>query len=211
MINPVYTAETADTDEKNLLLIFVKNPEPGKVKTRLAASIGEIKAMAVYKLLLQHTHDITSKLNTTKAVWYSDFIDNDDLWEDNIYLKYKQKGNDLGERMKNAFLQGFKGGFNNIVIIGSDCYQLTTSILITAFEFLNNHQVVIGPTEDGGYYLLGMKQLHADLFHNKKWSTSLIFKSTFENIKALNLKFAVLETLIDVDEEKDLQNSDLEY
>ena len=89
--------------QKQLLIIFIKNPELGKVKTRLAKTMGEKKALEIYKSLLSHTHAITKNVNTDKAVFYSDYVDHSDQWEDSIYLKKVQKGSNLGERMLNAF------------------------------------------------------------------------------------------------------------
>lgn len=197
--------------KNQLLIIFVKNPEAGKVKTRLAVAIGEEMALAVYNKLLKHTQQITSELEVTKAVYYSDFIDHEDLWENEKYLKYKQEGEDLGKRMENAFKQGFDQGFHDICIIGSDCYQLTATHILSAFEFLNEYQVVIGPSADGGYYLLGMSFLFSNIFQNKKWSTNNVLKDTLNDINRLKIKYSLLEPLIDVDEESDLYTMGINF
>lgn len=197
--------------QRQLLLIFVKNPEAGKVKTRLAATIGADNALDIYKKLLLHTHQITSELNITKAVFYSDFVDNEDIWENSKYLKFIQHGNDLGKKMENAFKQGFDQGYSDICIIGSDCYQLRATHIKSAFDLLTHNEVVLGPSADGGYYLLGMNKLFSEFFNHKKWSTSEVLKDTLEDTQTLKIKHTLLETLIDVDEEKDLITMGLKF
>ena len=148
---------------KKLLIIFVKNAVKGKVKTRLAATIGDEKALEIYQILVQHTFDITIALPVNKAVFYSDFLQ-EDIWSPAFYENFVQSGTDLGERMYQAFQQGFATGYEQVCIIGSDCYELTEQIIQQAFEKLELTDVVIGPAEDGGYYLLGMKGLHETIF-----------------------------------------------
>lgn len=189
---------------KQLLIIFVKNAVAGKVKTRLAATIGPEKALAVYQILLQRTHDITISLPMAKAVYYSDFVA-DDNWNPLFYERRVQMGPDLGERMYRAFADGFAAGYEHICIIGSDCYELTREIIRQAFEKLEANDVVIGPAEDGGYYLLGLKCLNEALFTGKTWSTSSVLLDTLNNIKEAGQSVALLPELTDVDEEKDLR------
>jgi uncharacterized protein len=190
--------------DESLLIIFYKNPELGKVKTRLAATIGDAKAYAIYLLLSEHTRSITEKLAMSKALYYSDFIDHNDSWHNEKYQKHLQKGNDLGERMINAFRDGFKNGYQSISIIGTDCLELTPHIVKEGFRKLHTHDIVIGPAHDGGYYLLGMNYLHPALFQNKSWSTASVLIETLHDIKLLGLTHWQLDTLNDIDEEKDL-------
>jgi rSAM/selenodomain-associated transferase 1 len=194
---------------KKALIIFVRNPQAGKVKTRLAATIGDEKALLLYKHLLQHTHDISLNLPVTKFVYYADYVNNYDLWSG--FEKRLQQGNDLGERMKNAFAELFKSGFTNICIIGSDCYELTSEILTDAFEKLNTADVVAGPVSDGGYYILGMNKPVPDFFINKEWSTDTVFSDTLKDAAALNLTMHQLPMLHDIDTETDLRNSALAF
>lgn len=189
---------------KVLLIIFIKNPMYGRVKTRLAATLGNDKALQVYQVLLQHTHAVTKELQIDKAVFYADFIDEGDIWMDANFKKFKQEGNDLGEKMEGAFLKGFSMGYEKICIIGSDCYEINKTHILKAFEELNDNTVVLGPSNDGGYYLLGMKKMVHELFYNKLWSTPSVFQETLKNIETLNLKYATLEKLNDIDEEKDI-------
>lgn len=188
---------------KKLLIIFVKNAISGKVKTRLAATIGPEKALEIYQLLLKRTYDITIALPVTKAVFYSDFIQ-EDIWAPPYYEKYVQSGQDLGARMYQAFQQGFEADFEQVCLIGSDCYELTEQIIEQAFEKLELTDVVIGPAEDGGYYLLGMKTLNESFFKGKSWSTNSVLQDTLNNVKDAGQTIALLPELTDVDEEKDL-------
>ncbi len=189
---------------KRLLIIFYRNPELGKVKTRLAASIGEEKALAIYLLMGAHTKAIAENVETEKIIYYTDFIDREDNWPNEKFEKQLQRGSDLGERMTNAFADGFSAGFERICIVGTDCFELTAEIIAEAFQKLEQTDVVIGPAMDGGYYLLGMTRLLAPLFKNKKWSTDTIYANTINDLNKIGRKFFELECLTDVDEEKDL-------
>ncbi len=190
--------------EKCILLIFVKKPEAGKVKTRLAATIGNEKALQIYLQLLKRTRQVTQPLSCTKAVYYTPEIVEDDNFDTKHFQKALQNEGNLGQRMQQAFEGTFAKGYEKVCIIGSDCYELTTNILEQAFEKLDKNEVVIGPSTDGGYYLLGMKKLHPSLFENKNWSTPSVFSETITNLKNADLSFALLPELTDVDEEKDL-------
>ena len=106
--------------------------------------------------------------------------------------------------MGNAFEQGFSLGYGAIVLIGSDCLELNERILLEAFEHLADHDIVIGPTSDGGYYLIGMKKLYKDVFRNKSWSTKSLFEETLQSIKTLGLHVHCLPRLSDIDTEEDL-------
>jgi uncharacterized protein len=194
---------------KSALIIFVRNPVLSKVKTRLAATTGDEKALLVYKYLLQYTQSITKDLPVTKFVYYADFINENDLW--NGYEKKIQQGNDLGDRMKNAFAALFTEGYRKVCIIGSDCYELSGAIITDAFENLKTTDVVIGPVNDGGYYLLGTAKLVTDFFINKNWSTSTVYSSTLKDAENLQLTVSRLPLLNDIDEEKDLIQSSIAY
>jgi uncharacterized protein len=191
---------------ENMLMIFIKNPVLGKVKTRLAKSIGDKKALHVYHLLLDHTQKIACGINSDKAVYYSDYINDDDIWKNAEFQKSIQRGDNLGKRMSNAFLESFKMGYKRVVIIGSDCFELNEKIIADAFKILEESEVVLGPAKDGGYYLLGMRNYYGQLFENKIWSTKNVLLDTLLDLSNLNLSFKLLPTLSDVDDEKDLLN-----
>ena len=111
---------------KNLLLIFTRNPELGKVKTRLAKTVGNETALEIYKYLLQKTRDISLQVSSDREVYYSVKIRSNDIWDSKNYQKNQQVGEDLGIRMQNAFKNGFDAGYKKVVIIGSDLYDLTS-------------------------------------------------------------------------------------
>ncbi|HRI20574.1 MAG TPA: TIGR04282 family arsenosugar biosynthesis glycosyltransferase [Panacibacter sp.] len=188
----------------NALIIFVKNPLPGMVKTRLAKTIGAQEAVAVYRQLLLHTYNISIKCNADKFVFYVDFINEDDLWSNGSYQKFLQQGDDFGERILNAFELLFLQGYKKVTIIGSDCIEIETSHLHQAFDFLNDCDVVIGPAQDGGYYLFAMKAMYKQFFLNKNRGTSLLLQQTLKDISELHLTYHLLPVLSDVDEEKDM-------
>ncbi len=180
------------------LIIFVKNPVEGKVKTRLAKSIGDEKAVVIYKQLLQHTYIITKEMGIDKYVYYGDYVNNNDIWDEN-YKKALQQGADLGQRMENAFKEVLSVGYNKVLIIGSDCAQLTTDIINTAIEKLDESDIVFGPSLDGGYYLLGMKKITSQLFNGIEWSTNTVFSKSLEIAGNQHLKVTTVQKLSDVD------------
>ena len=190
------------------LIIFVRNPVLGKVKTRIAATAGAENALLIYKKLLEHTHVIASELKTDKYVFYADFINHEDLWEEELFYKELQGSrgaeSDLGERMKSAFEYLFDKGYQKIGIIGSDCYELSSEILKNAFEMLENKDVVIGPAIDGGYYFLGMNRFLPEIFESKNWSSPTVYKETIKQITDAGNSYYSLPTLSDVDEEADV-------
>lgn len=190
---------------KQLLLIFTKNTIPGTVKTRLAKDIGDAKALEVYEHLLAYTQQITQNLPVTdKAVYYSRYVETNDLWSNEYYQKFVQQGEGLGERMNNAFVEGFDQAYTSIIIIGSDCIEITQAIIQEAFEALKNNDFVIGPARDGGYYLLGMNQLYSKVFQNKTWSTDTVFQETMRDLESISTNIYQLPQLSDVDTVEDL-------
>ena len=189
---------------KDLLLIFTRNPELGKCKTRLAETVGDETALDIYKFLLRHTVSITKNLNAATQVWYSEEIWDDDIWDDAFYDKKLQKGPDLGVRMANAFQGGFASGYERIIIIGSDMFDLGQNDLENAFAQLRENDFVIGPAEDGGYYLLGMKTFKSELFQNKPWGSETVLKDSLKHLK--NEKLILLEERNDVDVYQDIKD-----
>lgn len=184
------------------LIIFIKNPKLGKVKTRLAATVGDEKALSIYKKLLDFTQKLAISLPCERLLFYSDEIETNDNWSNIFFQKNKQHGNDLGERMKNAFQKTLLTS-KKAVIIGSDCAELTKEILENAFDALEKNDFVIGPAEDGGYYLIGMNYFEPSVFENINWSTEEVLPKTLEKIAHLERKVALLPTLSDTDNEED--------
>ena len=170
----------------------------------MAASVGNEKALEIYLSLLKYTASITVESACDKMVFYSDFIAQEDMFSNEFFAKTVQVQGDLGEKMFSAFEHAFQLGYQKVVIIGSDCYELSTDILNNAFEGLEQADFVIGPAKDGGYYLLGMGQLESAVFRNKKWSQSTVYQDTIIDLEALNYRYGVLPILNDVDVVEDL-------
>lgn len=190
----------------SLLLIFTKNPQLGKVKTRLAKDVGNQVALDIYKILLEHTLSVTQNLKVFKEVFYSEEIIENDLWNPVFFGKKLQRGINLGERMENAFRSSFERGFKKVVIIGSDLLDLKTEDLLNAFENLDSSDYVLGPAQDGGYYLFGMKKPEEKVFKNKKWGTDSVFAETMKDLESQNV--TLLEVRNDIDTFEDIQDCD---
>jgi len=187
---------------KNALIIFTRNPELGKVKTRLSVTIGNTSALEIYKLLINHIVEVSENINVDKYVFYSENIQENDVWNSVVFNKELQSGDDLGIRMENAFSLLFKKGYEKVIIVGSDIYEITSNDIETAFTNLETNDLVIGPAKDGGYYLLGMKQLKKELFKNKEWGTNTVFEETIKELK--NEKVSLLSVKSDVDVYEDI-------
>lgn len=181
------------------LIIFIKNPVLGKVKTRLAKSIGDQKALDIYQHLIKITQTVSLQSTCNRYLFYSDFVDRTDNWPENKFLKHLQIGDDLGQRMQHAFEFVFKLGHSKALIIGSDCPTITAQHLQEAETSLDKNEVAFGPSEDGGYYLLGMKKLIPQLFENQPWSTNVILQNAIDELKQLQLNYQLLTTLNDID------------
>ncbi|MEZ4772145.1 MAG: TIGR04282 family arsenosugar biosynthesis glycosyltransferase [Bacteroidia bacterium] len=196
--------------DNRLLLIFVKHPVPGQVKTRLAEGLGEQKALEIYQKLLQFTFDITLKVDAEKVIFYGNDIPPSDLWSAEGYTRMNQDGKDLGARMQEAFRWGWRQGYGKIVIIGSDCPGLSKRKLTDAFEYLESYSTVIGPAKDGGYYLLGMNRPFPAIFQNKKWSTDTVLQDSIDDLQVANRSYFLLPELSDIDTKEDIAGTFLE-
>lgn len=186
------------------MIIFYRNPVPGKVKTRLAATVGNARALDIYLKLAEHTKSISQNLQVDRIVYYSENIEDEDIWSNGQFQTRIQSGTDLGERMASAFHESFTSGYSSVCIIGTDCFELTSSILEEGFDKLQSYDAVIGPAKDGGYYLIGMNFLYPEFFKNKLWSSDSVCERTISDFEVLNLRYFQLPVLTDVDEENDL-------
>lgn len=186
-----------------ILLIFCKNPHLGKVKTRLAATVGDAEALRIYRILLSKTRDAALLVDVERRLFYSDFVETGDEWPETHFRKYAQAGHDLGERMENAFREAFRDGASKAVVIGSDCPDLSGALLREAFQRLDEADFVLGPASDGGYYLLGMKTLEPSLFRDMEWSVSTVGAETLHRIRGSGKSCFLMPVLDDVDTEED--------
>jgi len=194
----------------SLLMIFVKNLIPGMVKVRLAEDIGIDKALDVYDELVHHTHKITRRLEVDKAVYYSEYVEPEDIWGNGDFTLTLQKGTTLGEKMHHAFDEAFDS-YHKVIIIGSDCYDLDAKTVRLAFEVLEKNDVVVGPAADGGYYLLGMKAFFPPFFKDKEYSTDRVLKELLEETEHLKLSVYQLPVLNDIDTLEDLKEAGIAW
>ncbi|NNE27444.1 MAG: glycosyltransferase [Saprospiraceae bacterium] len=185
------------------LIIFIKNPEEGKVKTRLAAGIGSHSALKVYHKLLDITKHAAIKSDTDRFLFYSSEIKLEDNWPEDMFKKHLQQGVDLGDRMLNAF-QTVLQKYESAIIIGSDCPGISPEIIEETKTALIKYDCVIGPSYDGGYYLLAMKQLIPELFKDIKWSSTSVLSDTIKVLNKMGLSFLKLSPLRDIDTIEDL-------
>jgi uncharacterized protein len=191
-----------------VVLIFVRAPERGRVKTRLAADIGNDAALAVYERLGRHTVAVARSLGRAVRVRVchtpDDAGDAVAAWlGDGVEYRGQDDG-DLGQRMGRAFADAFEDGAERVVIVGSDLPGLTPDLLRDALALLGGHPAVLGPARDGGYYLLGLHQSMPDLFRDVPWSTDRALEVTLERFAAAGITPAMLPELNDVDTADDL-------
>ena len=183
------------------LVVFLRLPEKGKVKTRLAATLGEEAALEIYKKLVSITLDIVIRSEIPTYLFYTDGLPLAPT-RDTRFSYHIQADGDLGSRMADA-LSFVLSLHQKALIIGSDCPGLTPEILDAGYRSLDEKDIVLGPADDGGYYLLGCIELHPALFANIKWSTPSVLDQTIEKIKEANLSYCLLEKLHDIDTAED--------
>ena len=201
-----------DMDAKDcLLLIFLKSVDDLQAKTRLQREFGRKKTRQIYTLLVRRTWQMSQRLPCAKAVFYADRVPKTDCFHAHVFARRRQTGENLGEKMKNAFVWGFKEGFKRIIVVGSDCYVLNEIILKNAFYALIKHDYVVGPCQDGGYYLLGMQSCEPALFADKKWGSNKVLSTTLETIKKCKKTYHLTPLLYDIDEPSDWKTLKKEY
>ena len=195
---------------KEVLSIFVKNLIPGTVKTRLAVDLGMDLAMEIYKELVGITAEVTDVLKLNKCVYYSEYIESHDQFDDAKYQKHIQEGKNLGQRMQNCFYDAFELGFDKMILIGSDTPDITDKIISQGFAALDKHDVVIGPAQDGGFYLIGMKEPHENLLNKQAYGHDEVLNELLDEIEDRDLSVFKLPTLIDIDVKDDLKKAGIE-
>lgn len=189
---------------KELIIVFVKNAQLGKVKTRLAKTIGNKNALFIYNTLVGITKNAINNLNISKRIYFSETIENN-TWPNTE--AYVQSGNNLGQRMQNAFTEAFADGYERVVLIGSDLPDINKNLIQNALTKLENNTCVFGPAADGGYYLIGLSKMTPSVFKNKPWSQPNLLQETTTELQENNITFSTLETLNDIDTFDDLKAS----
>lgn len=192
------------------LLIFCRAPQLGEVKTRLAANLGAPTALQIYRAMLRDCFDLGRALAPTvaTAACYtpanaSHNADNSALWNGE---SLPQRGDDLGARMLNALSDARARGFERTIIIGSDAPDLPLDYLRHAFDLLRQNDVVVGPSTDGGFVLIGASIAVPDaIFADIVWSRADVCARLKGNLRARNLRYSLLEAWHDVDEIEDLR------
>lgn len=188
--------------QDNAIIIFIRKPELGKVKTRLAKAVGKEKALEIYQKLLDHTRKEALKVDCDRLLFYEGEIDMQDEWSETDFQKFAQSNGDLGDKMKHAFSIAL-AKYDQVLIVGSDCPEITHKDIDRGFYELEEHDVVIGPARDGGYYLLGMSALQLFLFDNMPWSTETLLEESIIRVQDRSLQYALLKTKSDIDFKED--------
>jgi rSAM/selenodomain-associated transferase 1 len=181
---------------ENALIVFARQPVPGRVKTRLARELGDQAACQVYAELLRITLEAASGVDAARYL----HLPPGDVLVSPGFRPGEQSGRDLGERMHRAFTDAFRAGHGRVVLTGSDCPYLTPALLTDAFTALSSHDAVFGPALDGGYYLVGQAAPGKDLFSGIPFSTAEVWALTRKKLEASAIRFSVLPELEDIDE-----------
>jgi len=215
---------------ENHLIIFMRYPEPGKVKTRLSKDAGNENGVKLYRCFVEtllkrvsmdylHKQDKENKSGLSEnrydiSVFFTPENERNKMinWLGAGYEFYAQFGDDLGERILNAFNVMFDKGAKKVVIIGSDAPTLDAKLMTEAFKGLNQHDVVIGPARDGGYYLIGLSFIskkiteywNGNIFSNVEWDSGKVYNQTVGNLKSGGFTFTLLPELYDIDVYEDL-------
>ncbi len=195
--------------KNNCILLFLKYPEKGHVKKRLSKDLDATITTELYKNFIL---DVLSMLISLKIHFTICFDPPDSQeklteWLGDEYDYLPQEGKDLGERMKNCFIQTFSRNFNSVIVIGSDSPDIPENFLLDAFSALGSNDMVIGPCSDGGYYLLGFNSSSflPEAFENINWSTNRVFRQTIDILNKNGRKTHILPEWKDVDIDSDLK------
>ena len=193
--------------QDNEILIFAKRPLLGRCKTRLAKGVGDANALLIYQALLDHTLAAVRETPYRKVLMADppEHAAEGSHWAPEMDAYIPQARGDLGERMSAAVAGAFGRGAKKVILIGCDCPQISKDTVISSFSALDHADVVLGPTVDGGYYLLGLKENHAFLFQDVPWSTGAVFEKTLNILKFQTLSYISLDAFSDVDTLEDFR------
>lgn len=187
-----------------LLIIFVKAPRPGTVKTRLAREIGEAAACAAYCRMVNDLRSNLARLEPVEIRFTPDDARKDVVqWLRPGWRLAPQGVGELGTRLQAAFAQAFASGSKRVVVIGSDCPTVTASDIELGWNELQEHDMVIGPAQDGGYWLIGLRSSCPRLFQEINWSTSTVLVETLKRAEAAGLKVKLMRQRSDIDSPAD--------
>ncbi len=200
-----------ELNHKQLLIIFTKFPEPGKTKTRLSPALGKAAAADCQRQMTEHVLAQAQQLTHQDAIdlqihYHGANLSTLRAWLGPRLTYCAQSGENLGQRMARAFFLNFQKGYNRIILIGSDCPDISPAILRSAITTLRPVDLVLGPATDGGYYLIGLHQPHPELFTEVDWGSNKVLAQTITHANHLNLSISQLEALHDIDTPSDLQH-----
>lgn len=190
--------------KKAAIIIFIKNPDLGRVKKRLAQTVGDEAALEVYKQMLDQTLLITKSLSVDKFLYYDREAVTNDNWPDDLYKKNLQSGPTVSARITNAFKEVFDAGYEHVAIIGSDCFDLEERIIRLAFRQLDHFDAVLGPTKDGGSYLFGLTNYQSDVFNVGGWGTPTLSRELQKAIQRSKKSCFLLSELPSITTVEDL-------
>jgi uncharacterized protein len=196
-----------------VLLIFAKTPKPGKVKTRLLAEVSAEVAAALHAACIADTLRMARRLRGCDVLLFAAGGEShfrgllEEMGMRSRVRVFRQRGEELGERLENAFRNGFRMGYREVVVIGTDTPWMGTARLVAAFAALREGDLVIGPAEDGGYYLLGMKRMVPGIFRGIPWSTERVLELTMGVARGLKLRTKLLRKDFDLDRPEDLRRA----
>ncbi len=200
--------KTIVNEEKYGVLFFVKYPKLGLVKRRLSYKIEEKLVLNIYRNFVEDLLKMLNKTDYSVIICYhpKDTINDFKKWLGEKYQYIPQIGNNLGERLKNSFIKGFGLGYKKLTVIGSDSPDLPEKIIYESFQSLKNNDSVIGPCEDGGYYLIGFNDnsFLPEVFDNIPWSTNVVYNKTISILDKSKYKVHVLPIWYDIDTIDDL-------
>lgn len=187
---------------REVVIVFLKAPVPGRVKTRLMPRLNAEEAAALYRAMAE---DLLERLDRLRAVDLllrvtpPSKMESMRRWLGKNRRLEPQRGSDLGARLAASFRAAFRSGYERVVIVGSDVPQVTSKTVRVALSLLRRHDVVIGPSPDGGYYLIGLCKPRPELFTHMPWSTSTVLPDTLRRISRLGLTVGRLPRLADLD------------
>ncbi|MGM0452510.1 MAG: TIGR04282 family arsenosugar biosynthesis glycosyltransferase [Thermodesulfobacteriota bacterium] len=195
---------------RNCIIVFVKAPVYGTVKTRLAEKTGPAAALALYRAFVADSLERLFTVNADLRLYFDPPESRQSIteWLGTDLPLSAQTGNDLGQRMAAALAESLAMGYDNAVLVGSDLPDLPASIVSEALEGLARFSAVLGPGTDGGYYLIGFRRdgFCGDVFSNIEWSTDQVFTRTMERFDQLQQPVYVLPPWQDIDTYADLKN-----
>jgi uncharacterized protein len=190
--------------QANHLIVFIKAPRVGTVKSRIARTAGAERACAIYRQLVETALGHLNSIGQVQLRFSPDDAAKEIApWLRGNWRAEPQGAGDLGHRLRRAFEAAFANGAECVVVIGSDCPEIEATDIYAAWKELKSHDLVVGPAIDGGYWLMGLRAPHPELFEKITWSSDQVLAQTLQRAKSIGLRIQLLRILADVDTEAD--------